>query len=66
MKNRTWRKLDKHWSEYNLYLSCAIILDPRYKVKFVEYCSSKLFGHDEAIEQLDNVLGTSRSLYDDY
>ncbi|KNA20152.1 hypothetical protein SOVF_055050 [Spinacia oleracea] len=59
-------KFDKYWSEYNLYLSCAAILDPRYKVKFVEYCFSKLFGNDEALRRLNLVLATMNSLFMDY
>ena len=59
-------KFDNYWSVYNLYLSCAIILDPRCKVKFVEYCFSKLFAPDDAIEWVDNELSTLPSLYDEY
>jgi len=64
--NRMLGKFDKYWSEYNLYLLCAVILDPRCKVKFVEYYFSKLFVPDEAIERVDNVLSTLRSLSDEY
>ena len=59
-------KFDKYWSEYNLHLSCAVILHPRCKAKFVEYCFSKLFGPNEAIERADNVSGTLGSQYDEY
>ena len=59
-------KFDKYWFEYNLYLSCAVSLDSRCKVKFVEYCFSKLFAPDDAIEQVDNVLSTLCSLHDEY
>ncbi|XP_056698402.1 zinc finger BED domain-containing protein RICESLEEPER 2-like [Spinacia oleracea] len=59
-------KFDKYWSEYNLYLSCTAILDPRYKVKFVEYCFSKLLGSDEALRRLNLVLATMKSLFIDY
>jgi len=41
MGNRMHGKFDKYWFEYNLYFSWAVILDPRRKVKFVEYCFSK-------------------------
>ena len=51
--NKMNGKFDKYWSEYNLYLSCAVILDPRCKVKFVEYCFGKWFGFDEAMEWVD-------------
>lgn len=57
---------DKYWSEYNLYLSCAAILDPRFKIKMVEYCLDKLFGGDEAAMRVENVLSTLKSLYNEY
>ncbi|XP_071917103.1 zinc finger BED domain-containing protein DAYSLEEPER-like [Coffea arabica] len=31
-------KFQKYWDCYSVILSFAIILDPRYKLKFVEYC----------------------------
>ncbi|KMT19294.1 hypothetical protein BVRB_1g013000 [Beta vulgaris subsp. vulgaris] len=60
------KNFDKYWSDYNVYLSCAAILDPRFKVKFVEYCFDKLFGPDEAMVKVGEVLTTLRSLYDEY
>lgn len=59
-------KFDKYWLEYNLYLSCAAILDPRFKIKMVEYCLDKLFGGDEAAMRVENVLSTLKSLYNEY
>uniref|UniRef100_A0A803LR51 Retrotransposon gag domain-containing protein n=1 Tax=Chenopodium quinoa TaxID=63459 RepID=A0A803LR51_CHEQI len=59
-------KFDKYWSDYNLYLSCATILDLRYKVKFVEYCFSKLYGSVEASRRINLVLGTMKSMFEDY
>lgn len=35
-------KFNKYWAEYSLVLSCAAILDPRYKLNYVEYCYTKL------------------------
>lgn len=43
-------KFVKYWSEYNVYISCTTILDPRFKVKFVEYCLMDLFGDDKGLE----------------
>jgi len=39
-------KFDKYWRCYSVILSFAVILDPRYKLQFVEYCYVKLFGDD--------------------
>ncbi|KAL2922908.1 Zinc finger BED domain-containing protein RICESLEEPER 2 [Bienertia sinuspersici] len=57
---------DKYWSEYNVILSCAAILDPRFKVKFVEYCLVKLFGVDDAMIQVGEVLTTLKTLSNEY
>lgn len=59
-------KFDKYWSQYNIYLSCAAILNPRYKVKFVEYCCCKLFGNDEGSRRVNDVLTALIGLYNDY
>ena len=35
-------KFDKYWDCYSMVLSFAIVLEPCYKIQFVEYCFSKL------------------------
>ncbi|XP_057519919.1 zinc finger BED domain-containing protein RICESLEEPER 2-like isoform X1 [Amaranthus tricolor] len=59
-------KFDDFWSENNLILSCAAILDPRYKVKFVEYCYMKLFGPANFEDRVDKVVSTLYCLYAEY
>ncbi|KAI8552595.1 hypothetical protein RHMOL_Rhmol06G0278900 [Rhododendron molle] len=39
-------KFDKYWDCYSVVLSFAIILDPRYKLQFVEFCYERLYGND--------------------
>ncbi|KAK0574216.1 hypothetical protein LWI29_019874 [Acer saccharum] len=58
-------KFSKYWSENNLVLSCAAILDPRYKVKFIEYCYTKLYGFD-AQQHVGKIVRTLFSLFDEY
>lgn len=36
-------KFDKYWGEYNLALSCSIVLDTRYKVTFLKYCFGNIY-----------------------
>ena len=38
------RKFDKYWAEYSPILAMAIVFDPRYKFRFVEFCYKKLYG----------------------
>ncbi|KAK9742885.1 hypothetical protein RND81_03G203100 [Saponaria officinalis] len=59
-------KFDKYWDEYNLLLSCACVLDPRYKLVFVEYCYTTLYGEKCAKEKTAKVLSTLRSLLKGY
>ncbi|KAF7146729.1 hypothetical protein RHSIM_Rhsim04G0248700 [Rhododendron simsii] len=37
--------------EFNVVLSFAIILDPRYKLQFVEFCYEKLYGNEVAVSR---------------
>lgn len=37
-------KFNKCWAKYSLVLSCAAVLDPLYKLDYVEYCYTKLYG----------------------
>jgi hypothetical protein len=46
MAKRMKSKFGKYWNSYSVILSIAVILDPRYKLQFVEYCYVKLFGND--------------------
>lgn len=35
-------KFDKYWEDYSTILTFAVVLDPRYKLKFVKFCYEKL------------------------
>ncbi|OMO52619.1 putative Zinc finger, BED-type [Corchorus olitorius] len=58
-------KFNQYWSEYNLILSCAAILDPRYKIKFVEYCYTKLYGSG-AQQYVSTSVNTLYALFHEY
>jgi hypothetical protein len=49
-------KFDKYWSCYCVILSFAVILDPRYKLQFVEYYYVKLYGNDGGVKIANEVL----------
>ncbi|XP_072951776.1 zinc finger BED domain-containing protein RICESLEEPER 1-like [Typha angustifolia] len=37
-------KFEKYWKQYSIILAIAIILDPRFKIHFVEFSYNKLYG----------------------
>lgn len=39
-------KIEKYWRECSLVLAIAVVMDPRLKMKFVEYSFSRVYGDD--------------------
>jgi len=56
-------KFDKYWGnieKQNILLYVAVVLDPRYKMKYVAFCLRKLYSEDEVKNVMDfikNALG---------
>ncbi|XP_057522450.1 zinc finger BED domain-containing protein RICESLEEPER 1-like [Amaranthus tricolor] len=59
-------KFDKYWSDCNVILSLAAVLDPRFKLDRVEYCYQKLYGESYAREKVELVKSTLFCLFDEY
>lgn len=55
-----------YWSDYSVFLSCAAVLDPRIKFKFLAYSYSKLYDEDDALRRINNVRSTMTSLFNEY
>ncbi|KAH1083109.1 hypothetical protein J1N35_022870 [Gossypium stocksii] len=58
-------KFNKYWAEYSLILSCAAILDPRYKLNYVQYCFTTIYGI-HASDFVETILSNLRLLLDEY
>ncbi|KAI6681594.1 hypothetical protein NL676_035475 [Syzygium grande] len=39
-------KIDKYWKDCSLVLAMAVVMDPRFKMKLVEFSFTKVFGED--------------------
>ncbi|XP_015648158.1 zinc finger BED domain-containing protein RICESLEEPER 2-like isoform X2 [Oryza sativa Japonica Group] len=39
------KKFDRNWKKWYLWLSIAVVLDPRYKLGFIELCFRQAFSH---------------------
>ncbi|GJR02193.1 zinc finger BED domain-containing protein RICESLEEPER 2-like protein [Tanacetum coccineum] len=60
-------KFDKYWNDYCKVLSFAVIMDPRYKDKIIDYCFSKLEMTSEVRqEKVDDIVHSLHELYKDY
>ncbi|XP_034229371.1 zinc finger BED domain-containing protein RICESLEEPER 1-like [Prunus dulcis] len=64
MATQMMEKFDKYWKEYSLILAIAVILDPRYKIQFVEFCYKRLYGYNS--EEMTKVRDMLFSLFDLY
>ncbi|CAN4086409.1 unnamed protein product [Withania somnifera] len=39
-------KFDKYWNECNLVLAVAVVMDPRFKMKLIEFTFNKIYGEE--------------------
>ncbi|KAM0938025.1 putative transcription factor/ chromatin remodeling BED-type(Zn) family [Dioscorea sansibarensis] len=46
MAQELHEKFDKYWKDCSLVLSIAVVMDPRFKLKLVEFSFSKIYGED--------------------
>lgn len=59
-------KFDKYWGEYNEILSCAALLDPRFKEKFLLYCYGKIYGTDNSVSYVNKIVARLHMLFEEY
>ncbi|WCJ32329.1 Zinc finger BED domain-containing protein RICESLEEPER 1 [Euphorbia peplus] len=58
-------KFDKYWSKCSLALAVAAILDPRFKMKLVEYYYSQIYG-STALDRIKEISDGIKELFDAY
>ncbi|MED6171676.1 hypothetical protein PIB30_117591 [Stylosanthes scabra] len=58
-------RFDKYWSKCSTVLAVATILDPRFKIKLVEYYYSQIYG-STALDRIKEVSGVIRELFNAY
>ncbi|XP_028085593.1 zinc finger BED domain-containing protein RICESLEEPER 2-like [Camellia sinensis] len=70
-KKKMKEKFDKYWGngdKINLLLYIAVVLDPRRKMTYLQFCFSTIFGGDvvKVKEMLEKVKNCLSKLYDHY
>ncbi|KAL6601355.1 hypothetical protein ACP70R_044575 [Stipagrostis hirtigluma subsp. patula] len=58
-------KFDKYWKDCSLLLAIAVVMDPRFKMKLVEFSYSKIYGV-EAAKYIKVVYDAVHELYKEY
>ena len=61
----TNEKFGKYWKDCSLVLAIAVVMDPRFKMKLIEFSFSKLYGED-APRYVKVVSDAIRELYFEY
>ncbi|KAH9768374.1 putative AC transposase [Citrus sinensis] len=64
MAQKMIEKFEKYWSDFCTILAIAVILDPRYKMAFIEFAYSKVYGQNS--EELKHVRDKLFSIFDEY
>ncbi|KAA8544888.1 hypothetical protein F0562_019718 [Nyssa sinensis] len=59
-------KFDKYWSECNLLMAIAAILDPRYNMIIVNYCFPEIYPEAKANRNIGTVKQVLYEIYNEY
>ncbi|CAN1236154.1 Zinc finger BED domain-containing protein DAYSLEEPER [Linum grandiflorum] len=59
-------KLDHYWKECGLVLAVSVVMDPRFKMKLVEFSFKKIFGQVESCLYIKMVDDGLHQLFDEY
>ncbi|XP_062176097.1 zinc finger BED domain-containing protein RICESLEEPER 1-like [Alnus glutinosa] len=66
MASKMSNKFEKYWGSCNLLMALAAVLDPRYKMKLINFCFPLIYPEPEASMNIDNVLSVLHELYEVY
>ncbi|KAL9460451.1 hypothetical protein AB3S75_003622 [Citrus x aurantiifolia] len=64
MAQKMIKNFEKYWSDFCTILAIAVILDPRYKMTFIEFAYSKFYGQNS--EELKHVRDKLFSIFGEY
>ncbi|KAK2663323.1 hypothetical protein Ddye_001897 [Dipteronia dyeriana] len=64
MANQLYNKFNKYWVDFPTILAIAIVLNPRYKMEFVEFVYDRLYGEES--NQLVVLKTKLHALFNEY
>ncbi|KAL5729654.1 hypothetical protein ACHQM5_002576 [Ranunculus cassubicifolius] len=59
-------KFDDYWNDCKLVLAMAVVMDPRFKMKLVEFSFAKIYGEEEAGTYVKIVDDSIHELFSEY
>ena len=66
MATKMKKKFDKYWGDCDLLISLASVLDPRNKMKFIDFAFKELYSNVDVFTHLSNVENYLHTLYGEY
>jgi hypothetical protein len=66
MAGRMSDKFDKYWGDTNMLMALAVVLDPRYKMKLINFCFPIIYPLDVEGNGIKGVLRVLQELYEVY
>ncbi|KAK2663317.1 hypothetical protein Ddye_001891 [Dipteronia dyeriana] len=64
MATQMYNKFNKYWTDFSTILAIVIVLDPRYKMEFVEFVYDRLYGEES--EKLVVLKTKLHALFNEY
>ena len=63
LTNEMQKKFNKYWSQCNILLVIASILDPRSKLIFIEFCYQMAFDAEESKKKIEDIRACLYKFY---
>ncbi|XP_078173025.1 zinc finger BED domain-containing protein RICESLEEPER 1-like [Carex rostrata] len=64
--NEMYDRFEKYWRDCSLILAIAVVMDPRYKMKLVDFSFKRIYGNEESPRYVKAVEDALLELYNEY
>ncbi|KAJ0966422.1 hypothetical protein J5N97_027560 [Dioscorea zingiberensis] len=59
-------KFDKYWGDCNILMAISAVLDPRYKMRLINFCFHRIYSYSESERNILEVKQTLWEIYEMY